>query len=100
MKKILLVVMLVMISTLCYSGIYVKYQGYVDTDECTYLSMSTSSWIYAGYYDEENEMLYLNLQGVWYGWCGVPLNVVYGLEITGSPGQYFNYYIKGQYGCY
>lgn len=41
----------------------------------------------------------VDLQGTWYGYCGVPDSVVQAWLHADSKGKYFNSAIKGQYDC-
>lgn len=72
-----------------------------DVDISTFekLNTASSSWIYGAWYDEENEYMVINLEGVYYHYCEMPEDKWEDFEVADSFGDYYSESIRGKYDC-
>ncbi len=68
-------------------------------DSFEYLNTASSSFIRGAWYDQGNQYLVLNLDGVYYHYCGVPGSVWTDLKSAESAGGFYQQSIKGRYDC-
>lgn len=68
-------------------------------DSFEYLNTADSSFVRGAWYDQGNRYLVLNLDGVYYHYCGVPGSVWTNLKTAESAGGFYQQSIKGRYDC-
>ena len=79
----------------------VKYRGPVNVDNGHFVEfqLKPSSLVKQIYYDEPNEYLIVSLDGAYYHYCSLPLEVVNDWVNAESLGRYYNKNIKGRFDC-
>lgn len=78
----------------------VKYRNDpVDIANFEELDTSKSSFVRGAWYDETNEYMIIDLNGIKYHYCGLPSSERDGLNNADSFGTYYNSYIKWNYDC-
>ncbi len=64
-----------------------------------YFDTSGSSFIRGAWYDQGNQYLVINLDGVYYHYCGLPPSVWSNFKEADSFGRFYNQNIKVKYDC-
>jgi len=64
-----------------------------------YLNTEKSSFIRGAWYDKSNGYMVINLDGVCYHYCGMPVSVWKNFSRAESFGSFYHQHIKGQYDC-
>ncbi|MDY6826622.1 MAG: KTSC domain-containing protein [Bacillota bacterium] len=64
-----------------------------------YHDTTGSSFIRGAWYDQNNQYMVINLDGVYYHYCAMPYSVWMNFKRADSYGRFYNQYIKGQYDC-
>ena len=70
--------------------------GYAQGQEC-YNALPNSSWVGVVCYDDG--VMHIQMQGVYYKFCGVPYDLFADLVRAASPGSFYKQYIRGRYYC-
>ncbi len=101
LPKLIISIFLFLLSSPSFASecVYVKYRGSVPTKSMECNKITDSSFIHRVCYDESNEYMLINLNGIYYHYCSIPPSVVESLLGAGSKGRYYNGSIKGQYDC-
>jgi len=76
-----------------------KYGDSVNVSSYQALDTSKSSFVDSAKYNPGNDHLILELNGVFYEYCGVPSSVWSIFRQASSFGSYYNVNIKNKYSC-
>ena len=100
-KYTLTLIIFLFVSCIHAQDINVKYRGIVNVENGHFIDypLKTSSLVKAIYYDESNEYLLVSLNGTFYHYCTIPVQVVNDWVDAPSLGKYYNAKIKGNYDC-
>ena len=81
--------------------VHVKYRGPVNVDNGHFVEfqLKPSSLVKQIYYDEPNQYLLVSLNGTFYHYCSLPLEVVNDWVNAESLGRYYNANVKGRFDC-
>lgn len=63
------------------------------------LDTSKSSFVRGAWYDDGNDYMVINLNGVYYHYCGMPDSTWLNFKKADSFGGHYKKYIKGNYDC-
>ena len=77
----------------------VKYRGVVDLKYFKCDTISRSSLVNRVCYDNREQYMLINLQGVYYHYCEIDGGTVTQLLNADSMGRYFNASVKGKFDC-
>jgi len=77
----------------------VKYFGPVDLSTMNCKWTPESSFVNRICFDPEREYAVVSLNGIYFHYCGMPLETVSGWAESGSLGRYYNVLIKGRFAC-
>lgn len=92
-------VVLVLMASSVAIAVPVKYMGEVDLSAFTCTATPESSLVRSICYGKGHPNVVVNLDGVRYGYCGVPRPVVQDWLGASSKGQFYNAFVKGRYDC-
>ena len=82
--------------------VYVKYRDdLVDIahPRWEYLNTSKSSWVRGAWYDDNNQYMIIDLDGIKYHYCGMSASIWESFKSANSFGTFYNIYLKGSYDC-
>lgn len=71
----------------------------IENTRFEYLNTSSSSLVNGAWYDDSNNYMVINLNGTYYHYCGLPINIWKDFGSASSFGTYYNSNIKGNYDC-
>lgn len=98
--KLLVSILLIFITTQS-NAVYVKYRGFVDTNNghFKHYDLPSSSLVNDLYYDLRNKYVVVQLKSAYYHYCSVPQFIVDNWVSSYSLGSYYFQKIKGNYDC-
>jgi hypothetical protein len=79
--------------------VIVKYRGPVDLAPFTCTAIPDSSFVHRACYDAPNSYMLIQLNAVWYHYCGLDPATWDGLLGAASQGRFYDQNIKGNFDC-
>jgi hypothetical protein len=71
----------------------------IGSDNFEELDASKSSFVRGAWYDDDNDYMVMNLDGIYYHYCGMTGSTWSSFKRADSFGSYYNKYIKSNYDC-
>ena len=82
-----------------WSPVCVKYGSCLDLAPFDCTITPQSSFVHRACYDPNNSYMLIQLNAVWYHYCGIDSGTVSHLLSAPSVGRYYNQAIKGRFDC-
>jgi hypothetical protein len=80
-------------------SVVVKYRGVVDLAPFQCTSITQSSFVNRVCYDKGHQYMLIQLNGVYYHYCGIDVGTVSELLSASSTGGFYNARIKARFDC-
>lgn len=80
-------------------SVTVKYRGEVDLAPFRCTTIDRSSFVGRVCYDRAHEYMLIQLNGVYYHYCGIDAGTVSDLLAASSVGGFYNVRVKGRFDC-